>query len=162
MTSSLTITFSGTSSVLQTYFLPEITFDADCEYSCALLDLIIKKNNDKTNLSDIVKLSVVHIDCDIISGSYINGKRNHTIHQFATSASLVKGQTFVEIPRHLNYFPVKTKNLYSIQIAIVDQQGNVANITGCDIICRIKIKRDTSQQNPLKHVNIQQERHLFE
>lgn len=142
MTSSLTITFSGTSSVLQTYFLPEIMLDEDCEYSCALLDLIIKKNDEKFNLNEIDNLDVIRIDCDIVSGSYINGERNHTIHQFATSASHVKGQTIVEIPKHLNYFPVKIKNLCSIQIAIVDQKGNVVNITGGNIICRINIKRD--------------------
>lgn len=140
MTSSLTITFSGTSSVLHNYFLPEIMLDEDCEYSCALLDLIIKKNNQE--FVELVNLNVIHIDCDIIFGSYINGVRNHTIHQFATSASHVKDQTLVEIPKHLIYFPVKIKNLCSIHIAIVDQQGKVVNITDCDIICRINIKRD--------------------
>lgn len=142
MTSSFTVTFSGTTAVLQAYFFPEIILDEDCEYSCALLDLIIK-NNPTFDLKEIVNLNVLRVDCDIISGSYINSERKHTIHQFATSASYVKGQTFVEIPKHLNYFPVKTRNLCSIQISIVDQQGNLVNINGGEIICRVNIKRDT-------------------
>lgn len=141
MTSSYTITFSGTSSVLQTYFFPEIKLDEDCEYSCALLDLIIDSNQ-KFDLNEIVNLKVIRIDCDIISGSYINSERRHTIHQFAASTSNVKGQIFVEIPKHLIYFLVKTKNLCSIQISIVDQKGKLLHINGGDIICRINIKRD--------------------
>lgn len=142
MTSFLTITFSNTSPVLQTYFLPEIMLDKDCDYSCAFLDLIIKTKN-KTDLKEIAKLDVLRIDCDVISGSYINGERQHTIHQFATSTSYMKDQILVEIPKNLNYFPIKSNNLHSIQISIVDINGNLFNIYGCDITCRINIKRDS-------------------
>lgn len=138
MTSSLTITFSGSTPVLQANFLPEITLDDGYEYSCALLDLIIKNASE---LDKILELKVIHVDCDIISGSYINGERNHTIHQFATNTSLAKGQTFVQIPKHLNYFPIKSKSLSSIQISIVDHSGKQVNINRGEIICRINIKR---------------------
>lgn len=143
MTSSLTVTFSGTSSVLQVDFLPEIILNEDCDYSCALLDLIINSNS-KFDLKEIINLNVIYINCDIISGSYINinGGRNHIIHQFATRASHAKGQTFVEIPKHLNYFPIKTKNLRSIHISIVDHNGKEVNISGGEITCRINIKKE--------------------
>lgn len=141
MTSSLTIAFTGTSSVLQANFLPEITTDENSDYSCALIDLFIKNTN---NVDGIVNLGEIHINCDIISGSYINGQRSHTIHQFATSTSGVKGQTFIEIPKHLIYFPIKVKSLHSIQISIVDHKGEQINIYGGEIICRINIKRDNN------------------
>lgn len=145
MTSSLTVTFSGTSSVLQVDFLPEILLDEESNYSCALLDLIIN-NNSKFDLKEIINLNVIYINCDIISGSYIKGGRNHIIHQFATRGSLAKGQTFVEIPKHLNYFPIKTKNLRSIQISIVDHSGKELNINGGEITCRISIKRENNNE----------------
>lgn len=144
MTSSLTVVFSGTSSILQAHFLPEIILDDD--YSCALLGLIIITNGEN-DLKKIVDLGVLLIDCDIISESYINGERKHTIHQFATSASDVKGLTFVEIPKHLNYFPVKTKNFRSIQVSIVDQNGKQVDTNGANIICRINIKRDIKEKS---------------
>lgn len=155
MTSLLTITFSNTgggggggTSVLQTHFLPEITLDDDCGYSCAFLDLIIKTTNDD-DLNKIADLGVLCVNCDVISGSYINGERRHVIHQFATSASHMKGRILVEIPKNLNYFPIKYKNLHSIQISIVDQNGKPIDIYGGEIICRINIKRDkiTSVKN---------------
>lgn len=161
MTSSLTVAFSGKSPVLQAYFSPEIILDNEYTYSCALLDLMIKdikneeldgllnskideKNADNQIISSTVVPNVLHIECDIISGSYINGQRSHTIHQFATSTSHVKGQIFVEIPEHLNYFPVKIKNLRSIQISILDINGAPLKIEKSDIVCRINIKRDNN------------------
>lgn len=137
MTSSLTVTFTGKTAVLQANFLPEITLDEKSDYSCTLLDLVIK------NVGDINKISnVIRVDCDIISDSYINGERGHAIHQFVSSASRTKGQSIIEFPKHLNYFPVKIRNLRSIQISIVDQNGELIKLNGGDIICRINIKRD--------------------
>lgn len=139
MTSSLTVAFSGIKSILQANFLPELILDEDCDYSCALLDLIVKDCN---QLSKITNSGVIHIACDIISGSYINGQRSHIIHQFAASTSYAKNQLFVENPKHLNYFPLKVKSLQSIQISIVDKNGNPIDFYGGEIICRINIKRD--------------------
>lgn len=144
MASSLTVTISNTSPVLQTYFFPEIILDKDYNYSCALLDLIIK--SDDSALQNITKLDILRINCDIISGSYINGERVHAIHQFATSASHMKDRIFVEIPKNLNYFPIKTKNIQSIQICIVASDGNLISLQGAEIICRINIKRDSIEK----------------
>lgn len=141
MTSLLTITFSGNSSVLQANFCPEITFDPDENYSCALLDLIVSKNIEK-----IANVKVARIDCDIISGSYINGRRSQTIHQFTPNKATVKlkaqREILVEDPTHLNYLPIKIKTLRSIQISIVDTGGKAIDLSGTDIFCRINIKRD--------------------
>lgn len=145
MTSSLTVAFtsiassSSSSTILQANFLPEIMLDEDRDYSCALLDLIIK---DSKNLEKIIDLGVIHINCDIISKSYINGEQSHTIHQFVTSTLNKKDQIFVEIPKHLNYFPIKVKRFHSIQISITDEKGQQIDITGGHIICRINIRRD--------------------
>lgn len=144
MTSQFTISLSGDSkSTLQVNFLPEILLDTECEYSCALLDLFIMNS---TNLTNIINLGEIHIDCDIIFGTYINGQRSHTIHQFVTSASHVKEQTLVEIPKHLNYFPIKAKSLRSIQIVIRKKNGEPANVTG-SIICRINIRKEINKKS---------------
>lgn len=140
MTSSITVAFQGSTSVLQTDFLPEIMLNDNYIYSCALLDLFIINNKE---VNEIVALDVVRIDCDIISNSYINGQTSHVIHQFATNASRVKGRTLVEIPKNLNYFPIKVNRcLHSIQISIHNQKGEPVIIKSGDIICRINIKRD--------------------
>lgn len=58
MKSLLTVNFSNTSSsVLQAHFLPEIILDEDYDYSCALLDLIIK-TKEATDLNVIAELDI--------------------------------------------------------------------------------------------------------
>lgn len=134
MKSSLTCTFTGTTSELKSSFCPEIILDE--EYSCALLDLSIINRSTKT-----IELSEVHINCDIISDSYINGEQSHVIHQFIGTSLATNGK-LVESPNNLNYFPVKYKRLESIHISIVNQKGKLIDIKDCHIICRIVIKKD--------------------
>lgn len=143
MTSSLIVTFSGESPELQANFLPEIVLDADSNYSCALLDLII---HECTNVKKIKDLDVIQIKCDIISGSYINGEQSRIIHQFATCASHTSARTFAEIPKHINYIPINTKNLRTIQISVVDRDGKLIDSSSAKITCRINIKRDNNEK----------------
>lgn len=139
MSSSITVAFSGKKSILQAFFLPEISLNDDAVYSCALLDLIVISEKNIKKLSD---LGLIRVNCDIISGSYINGKQCHIIHQFAAGAARVKGNTFSEYAKHLNYFPINSKHLQSIQISFVNPKGELINFYDSDISCRIIIKRD--------------------
>lgn len=144
MSSLFSVVLSGTSPVLLSYFFPEIMFDEEYDYTCALLELFIENKNAK-NFEKIINFGIMHINCDLISGLYINGERKQVIHQFTTSNSHVKGQTLVEIPKNLDYFPVKVGNLRSIQISLTNQKGELVNIDETEIICRINIKRDNKK-----------------
>lgn len=236
--SSFTVTFTGTSSVLQADFFPHITLDESSEYSCALLDfssynsipnIIEGKNNEfkykkkstgkentillptsmyeiedilnylKTELktdkisltyningasstvqisfdsdifwtggsvlnvigfvnesnpklfkkgwlyrsnhiAKITDIDIIRIECDIVSGSFMNGKHCHTIHQFA-HCKVPPGYKFIEVPQHIIYLPIKLNRLQSIQISIVDQNGHLIDFRGEQISCRLHIKR---------------------
>lgn len=93
---------------------------------------------------DIVKITnidVIRIECDIVSGSYINGKQCHTIHQFS-NCKVRPGYKFIEVPQHLIYLPIKERqHLRTIQISIVNQDGNLIDFRGEQISCRIHIKK---------------------
>lgn len=140
MKSSLTCTFTGNSAELQSSFFPDILLDG--EFSCALLDCSIVNTN--LNENEIIKLSEVHINCDIISNSYINGKQSQIIHQFLTS-SLTKNKKLIESPKQLNFFPIKVQRLHCIHISVVDRKGQLIDIKGGNIVCRIVIKRNPIQ-----------------
>lgn len=89
----------------------------------------------------ITEIDVIRIECDIVSGSYINGKNCHTIHQFS-HCKVGPGYKFIEVPQHIIYFPIKKeKQLQSIQISIVDQNGNLIDFRDEQISCRIHIKK---------------------
>lgn len=88
----------------------------------------------------ITDIDVIRIDCDIASGSYINGKHCHTIHQFS-HCKVSPGYKFIEVPQHIVYLPIKEKHLRTIQISIVDQDGRPIDFRGEQISCRIHIKK---------------------
>lgn len=92
------------------------------------------------NIVKITEVDVIRIDCDIVSGSYINGEDCHTIHQFS-HCKVGPGYKFIEVPQHIVYLPIKEKRLRSIQISIVDQNGNLVDFRGEQISCRIHIKK---------------------
>lgn len=101
------------------------------------------KKNDVYWSDTIVKITdidVIRIDCDIVSGSYINGKHCHTIHQFS-HCKVNPGYKFIEVPQHIVYLPIKEKQLRTIQISIVDQDGRLIDFRGEQISCRIHIKK---------------------
>lgn len=93
--------------------------------------------------NDIVKITdidIIRIECDIVSGSYINGKECHTIHQFS-HCKTAPGFKFIEIPQHIIYLPMEKKQLRNIQIRVVDQNNNLIDFRGEQISCRIHIKK---------------------
>lgn len=92
------------------------------------------------NIVRISDIDVIRIDCDIVSGSYMNGRHCHTIHQFSHGKVDV-GHKYIEIPRPIVYLPIRERNLRSIQISIVDQHGEPIDFRGEQITCRIHIKR---------------------
>lgn len=89
----------------------------------------------------ITDIDVIRIECDLIYNAYINGENCHTLHQFSNSKVEI-GHKFIEIPEHFVYLPVKYKQIRSIQISVVDQNGNLINFQNEQITCRIHIKKD--------------------
>lgn len=93
------------------------------------------------NIVRITDIDVIRIECDIVSGSYINGKHCHTIHQFS-NCKVRPGYKFIEVPQHIIYLPIKERQqLRTIQISIVNQEGSLIDFRGEQISCRIHIKK---------------------
>lgn len=141
---SLTYEISAASSTVG------IEFDKDIEWIGGTLLNVLGFYENKTfekstnysseNIVKITNVDLIRVECDIISGSYINGNSTHTIHQFSHS-KVDAGYKFIEIPQHLIYFPIRENQLRSIQISIVDQNGQLIDFRGEQISCRIHIKK---------------------
>lgn len=74
----------------------------------------------------ILSTTIVRIECDIVSGSYINGKPSHIIYEF--SPSVPPGYRITEIPKNLIYFPVNQDTVSEINIRILDGSNNLINL----------------------------------
>lgn len=92
------------------------------------------------SLIDIQRVKTLRLDCDLISGSYHNGMKTHTIYEFDPMVD--PGYKISEQPKHLIYLPVVKHRISTINISILDQNSDLVDFRGENITCRIHIKRD--------------------
>lgn len=90
------------------------------------------------NVTAILKVNAICIDCNIVTGSFYNGKPVHIVHQFFPSVS--PGYKIVESPLPILYFPVSVKTINNITIRVLDQDYNLINFRGETITVRLHIK----------------------
>lgn len=105
-------------------------------------DCIIPANTPKTsdNTVSITTLNTIVIECDIVHGSFTNGKHGYSIHEFYPD--IEHGFKIIEIPKHIVYLPLNRNTFQSIQISIVDQDRKPIDFRGEKISCRIHIRKD--------------------
>lgn len=93
---------------------------------------------------NINKVDVIRIESNITTGAYINGKLVHTLHEFYPMVE--PGYKIVEVPKNIIYLPVNVKKLTSLTIKITDQNGNLIDFRGENIIVRLHLCHDNVQQ----------------
>lgn len=86
----------------------------------------------------IMPINSIRIQCNIISGSYINGKPTHTIHEFFPYVPA--GYKIIETPMHIIYLPVNVRTLDKVKLEIVDQNNKLIDFNGEPISVRLHIK----------------------
>lgn len=99
-----------------------------------------KGENKSNKLIDIQHINNLRIDCDLVTGSFHNGKNTHTIYEFYPNVD--PGYKISEHPKHLIYLPVNRRRISTVNISVVDQDGRLIDFRGEQITCRLHIKRD--------------------
>lgn len=97
-------------------------------------------NHESHNPVNITKVNAVRIECNLISGAYLNDKAVHTIHEFFPTVS--PGYKIVESPTNVIYLPITARRLHSVNIRILDQDDNLIDFRGETITLRIHIKKE--------------------
>lgn len=92
------------------------------------------------NVTNIQHISSIHVDCDLITGSFLNGDSTHTIYQF--NPTVEPGYKIIEQPMNLIYLPVVRRRISSVTISVLDQHRRLVDFREEQISCRIHIKRD--------------------
>ena len=77
------------------------------------------------NLVDVFKVNIIRIECNIATGSYVNGKQAHTVFQFFPAVP--PGYKLVEIPNPIIYLPITARVISNITLRIVDQDDNLVD-----------------------------------
>lgn len=126
---------------------PSITFNFSRDDSIGPLlgfnknILFSKDHYISENPVNITHVDTIRIECDLIGGSYHNGKGTHVIHEFTPNVKV--GYKMNEQPKNLIYYPVIRRRLNTLNINIVDQNGQPIDNRGELLTCRIHIKKDS-------------------
>lgn len=94
------------------------------------------------NFSDLpvnlMSVNMVRVECNIATGSYINGETAHTI--FAFSPKVPPGYKMVLSPQNVIYSRVNTQSIDRLSINIVDQDGILVDFGDEEITLRLHLK----------------------
>ena len=103
-------------------------FESDVVYSPNSSDGAPIKHISK-NIVMISRTASINIECNIIEGSYLNGKQSQIIYSFPTN-TVMFGFKIRERMNPPMYFPVSTKEISKIRIRILDQNENLISFNG--------------------------------
>lgn len=89
---------------------------------------------------NIIKVRTIHIDTNISTGAFYNGRPAHTIHEFAVRVD--PGYAIDEIPQNLIYLPVNNRReIHNLSLSILDQESIPVNFRGEEVIVRLELKQ---------------------
>lgn len=90
---------------------------------------------------DIISVTTIRIECNIISGSYYSGKPSHTLYEFSPTTD--PGYSININPTNPIYLALNSqKYIDNISVRIIDQNSKLVNFRGEEIIIRLVLKRD--------------------
>lgn len=119
-----------------------VFFDRDRSIGSLLGFSKVKLNENVLHISDltvnIIKVNTIRVECNIVVGTYINNVNSHTIHEF--SPAVGPGYKIIEVPKNVIYLPVNVKQITSITLKLVDQDGDIINFREETITIRLHIK----------------------
>jgi len=88
---------------------------------------------------DVFKVNTIRVECSIASGSYLNGRALHIVHEFFPDTPA--GYKIVERPSPVIYLPVVPTTIDSITIRVLDQTGKLINFRGETIDIRLHLRK---------------------
>lgn len=97
------------------------------------------KYHESENNVTIQACTIIRVECDIISQSYLNGKVSHSIYEFPLNVP--PGFKIIEIPSKVVYLPVKNNLVNSITIRLTDENGKLIDFGKENIYLRLHIRK---------------------
>lgn len=87
---------------------------------------------------NIIKVNAIRIECNITSASYINSRKSHSIHHL--SVKVPPGYKIVDTPSEIIYLPVNVRQISTLIVELLDQDGYLINFRGETITLRLHLK----------------------
>lgn len=142
---SCTLKLSANNNTLKTklYSSKDIHFEKDNSFGnlFGFGKELLKANNlhESRFPVSIIATTIMRIECDIISGSFVNGAPSHIIYEFVPNVP--PGYRIIEIPKNLIYFPVNQNSISEINIRLLDAKNSSVNLRGEEIQLYLHIRK---------------------
>ena len=88
----------------------------------------------------ITNVLAVLIECNLVTGSFINGIEHHTIHMFPITTP--PGYKIIITPSVVLFFKVISKLINNITISVTDQDGKLLNLRNEILTVRLHLKKE--------------------
>lgn len=101
-----------------------------------------KKTYESTYPVEIMKVRMIHIDCNIVSGAYQNAYESHTLFEF--DIDVEPGYKLTREPATIIYLPIKPEGrqfINNITVRVLDDNGHLINFRGEKIIVKLELKK---------------------
>lgn len=90
------------------------------------------------NAINITSINIIRIDCNLSTGSYIDGVLAHSLYEFYPRVP--PGYKILEQPQNLIYLPLSKKSIDEVSVQILDQDGNLVSFADEIVTVRLHLK----------------------
>ncbi|RZF33813.1 hypothetical protein LSTR_LSTR010361 [Laodelphax striatellus] len=87
----------------------------------------------------ISRPNVIRVKCNVVSGSYSNGVKDHVIYEFYPNVD--PGYKIVVTVQNVIYLPVDAKQIGNITLEVVDENGRLINNRGEEINITLHLRQ---------------------
>lgn len=91
---------------------------------------------------DIMNVRIIRVDCNIISGAYLNSSECHTLFEF--DIDVEPGYKLSKEPQNTIYMPIMPEGrqfIDSITLRVLDDNGDLIDFRGEKIIIKLELKQ---------------------
>lgn len=102
------------------------------------------RTHESTLPVDIMKVRMIRVDCNVVSGAYLNAYESHTLFEF--DIDVEPGYKLTREPANIIYLPINPEGrqfIDNITLRILDDNGDIVNFRGEKIIVKLELKKFT-------------------
>ena len=82
-------------------------------------------------IPQITSINMINVECNIVSGSFRNGEKSHTLYSFYPGAPT--GYKLIEKPLNILFLPVTVREISNITLRLTDQDGDLVSLNNEEV-----------------------------